>query len=145
MTRIDFYTHVESKLHAACQLCAKAMAQGLRLLVYAPDADTARDIDRLLWTTPAIGFVPHCRPDHTLAAVTPVIISGNADVMPHDEVLLNLHGEVPLFFSRFQRLIEIASTDETDRQQARTRFRFYRDRGYELHDHNLAKAGRASA
>jgi DNA polymerase-3 subunit chi len=145
MTRIDFYTHVESKLHAACQLCAKAVAQGLRLLVYVPDGETARELDRLLWTTPAIGFVPHCAPDHALAGVTPVIISGESDALPHDEVLLNLHTEVPLFFSRFQRLIEIVGTDDADRQQARERFRFYRDRGYELRDHNLSKAARAAS
>jgi DNA polymerase-3 subunit chi len=143
VTRIDFYTHVESKLRTACQLCAKAASQGMRLFVYAPDANTARELDRLLWTSPATGFVPHCRPDDPLAAVTPVIVSEHADPLPHDEVLLNLHPDVPTFFSRFQRLVEIVTTDEADRQQARTRFRFYRDRGYELHDHDLGKAPRA--
>jgi DNA polymerase-3 subunit chi len=144
VTQIDFYTHVESRLHTACQLCAKAAAQGTRLFVYAPDPDTARELDRLLWTTPATGFVPHCRPDNSLAAVTPIIISEHPDPLPHDEVLLNLHPEVPTFFSRFRRLIEIVSTDEADREVARARFRFYRDRGYELRDHNLSKAARAA-
>jgi len=142
VTRVDFYTHAESKLRTACQLCAKAAAQGTRLFVYVPDADTARELDRLLWTTPATGFVPHCRPNDPLAAVTPVIIAEHADAPPHDDVLLNLHAEVPTFFSRFRRLVEIVSTDETDRQQARARFRFYRDRGYELHDHNVSSATR---
>jgi DNA polymerase-3 subunit chi len=145
VTQVDFYTHVESKLQTACQLCAKAVAQGLRLFVYAPDAETARELDRLLWTTPATGFVPHCGPDDALAAVTPVIISDQSDSLPHDQVLLNLHSEVPAFFARFQRLIEIVSTDEADRQRARARFRFYRDRGYELRDHNLGKAARAAS
>jgi DNA polymerase-3 subunit chi len=140
VTQIDFYTHVESRLHTACQLCAKAASQGLRLFVYAPDADTVRDLDRLLWTTPATGFIPHCRPGDPLAAVTPVILSEFPDPLPHDEVLLNLHPEVPTFFSRFRRLIEIVSTDEADRQQARARFRFYRDRGYDLRDHPLGRA-----
>lgn len=142
MTRVDFYTHAESKLKMACRLCAKALAQGTRLLVYAPDGQTAHELDRLLWTTPATGFVPHCRPDDPLAAVTPIIISEHADTLPHDDVLLNLHAEVPVFFSRFRRLVEIVSTEETDRQQARARFRFYRDRGYELHDHNVSTAPR---
>jgi DNA polymerase-3 subunit chi len=144
VTRIDFYTHAESKLRTACQLCAKAAAQGTRLFVYAPDVETARELDRLLWTTPATGFVPHCRPEDPLAAVTPVIVSEQPEPLPHDEVLLNMHPEVPIFFSRFRRLVEIVSTDEADRQQARTRFRFYRDRGYELNDHNVSKAARAA-
>jgi DNA polymerase-3 subunit chi len=142
VTRIDFYTHVESKLRTACQLCAKAVARGTRLFVYAPDADTARAFDRMLWTTPATGFVPHCGPDDPLAAVTPVIVAEHPEPLPHDDVLLNLHPEVPLFFSRFRRLVEIVSSDEADRRQARTRFRFYRERGYELHDHNLGNATR---
>ena len=145
MTQIDFYTHVESKLHTACRLCAKAVAQGARLVVYAPDAETARELDRLLWTTPATGFVPHCGPDDPRAVVTPVIVSQGSDALPHDDVLLNLHTDVPAFFSRFQRLLEIVSTDESDQQQARARFRFYKDRGYEMRDHNLGRSAHAGA
>ena len=145
MTQIDFYTHVESRLHTACRLCAKAVAQGTRLFVYAPDAETARELDRLLWTTPATGFVPHCGPEDGRASVTPVIVSASSDPLPHDDVLLNLHPDVPAFFSRFQRVIEVVSTDEEDRQRARARFRFYRARGYELRDYNLSEAARAAS
>jgi DNA polymerase-3 subunit chi len=53
---------------------------------------------------------------------------------------VNLHPESPPSFSRFERLIEIVGTDDDDRQQARGRFRFYRDRGYEIHHHDLAKS-----
>ena len=59
---------------------------------------------------------------------------------PHDEVLINLRPEWPPFFSRFQRLIEIVSLDEEDRSQARARFKFYRDRGYEIKSHDLSKS-----
>jgi hypothetical protein len=45
-------------------------------------------------------------------------------------VLVNLGGDLPPGFSRFDRLIEIVGTDETDRIPARERFKFYRDRGY---------------
>jgi DNA polymerase-3 subunit chi len=144
VTQIDFYTHVERKLHTACQLCAKATSQGSKLFVFTPDAETTRQLDRLLWTTPATGFVPHCRPRDPLAGVTPVLISEHPEPLSHDEVLLNLHPEVPTFFSRFQRVIEIVTTDEADRQQGRKRYRFYRDRGYELRDHNLGKSPRAA-
>jgi len=144
VTQIDFYTHVQSKLHTTCQLCAKAASQGSRLFVYTPDAETTRELDRLLWTTPATGFVPHCRPGDPLAGVTPVLVSEHPDPLPHVDVLLNLHPDVPTFFSRFPRVIEIVTTDEADRHQGRTRYRFYRDRGYEMRNHNLGKARRAA-
>jgi len=139
MTQIDFYTHVEDKLKTACALAAKAFARGLRLTVHCPDPETAQRLDRLLWTTPATGFLPHCGPDDPLAAETPVIIDCGGDNLLHDQVLLNLRPEWPPFFSRFQRLIEIVSLEEADRAGARERFRFYRDRGYEIRTHDLSK------
>jgi DNA polymerase-3 subunit chi len=119
-------------------LSAKAYNQGLKVFVHCPDPDTAHRFDRMLWTTPAIGFTPHCAPQHPLAPVTPVIVD-HAGEPPHDEVLLNLRTEWPSFFSRFQRLIEIVSVDDEDRAKARDRFRFYRDRGYEIRTHDLSK------
>lgn len=139
MTQIDFYTHVEDKLRVACQLSAKAYAHGLKVTVFCPDSDTAHRFDRLLWTTPPIGFVPHCAPDNPLAGETPVIIDFQGEKMLHDEMLINLRTEWPPFFGRFQRLIEIVSFDDADRATARERFRFYRDRGYEIRTHDLSK------
>jgi len=139
MTQIDFYTHVEDKLKTTCTLAGKACAHGLRLTVYCPDRETVQRLDRLLWTTPATGFVPHCGPDDPLAAETPVIIDCSGDNLLHDEVLLNLRPEWPPFFSRFQRLIEIVGLEDADRAGARERFRFYRDRGYEIRTHDLSK------
>jgi len=50
----------------------------------------------------------------------------------HDDVLVNLQAQHPPFFSRFRRLIEIVGVDEEDKAAARIRYRFYRDRGYEI-------------
>ncbi len=139
MTQIDFYTHVEDKLKTACVLAAKAFARGLKVTVYCPDPDTAHRFDRMLWTMHSTGFVPHCAPDDPLAAETPVIVDCRGEPLLHDEVLLNLRPEQPSFFSRFQRLIEVVSRDDGDRATARERFRFYRDRGYEIRTHDLRK------
>jgi DNA polymerase-3 subunit chi len=139
MTQIDFYTHVPDKLRIACQLSTKAFARGLKVTVFCPDPDTAARFDRLLWMTPAIGFVPHCAPDDPLAAETPVIVDCRGDNLLHDDVLLNLRPEWPPFFGRFRRLIEIVSLEDGDRAAARERFRFYRDRGYEIRSHDLSK------
>lgn len=144
MTQIDFYTHVESKLQTACLLSAKAAAKGMRVMVFTADAETTGKLDRLMWSVPATGFIPHCRSDDRLAAVTPVIIDHVSEGLLHYELLLNLRAEWPSFFSRFQRLIEIVSTEETDRRTARERFRFYRDRGYEIRSHAIGKSANPS-
>ena len=140
MTRIDFYFEAEDKLQVACRLSAKAAQQKLRVLIYASDEAQAQIIDKLLWTWQATGFLPHCMTNSPLAAQTPVLITHDPEDTPHDEVLLNLHSAWPPAFSRFQRLVEIVGRDEEDRAAARARFRFYRDRGYEIARHDLSKA-----
>jgi DNA polymerase III subunit chi len=140
MTRIDFYSNAEPKLQVACQLVAKVVREQLQVIVYSPDQNTARAFDKLLWTYQAIGFVPHCLASDALTSETPVVIASDDSEMAHYRVLLNLHAEYPPAFSRFERLIELVGTDDDDRQRARSRFRFYRDRGYEIQHHDLAKS-----
>lgn len=144
MTRVDFYIEAEDRLTVACRLVVKALQQQLRVVMYAPNEEVAHTIDRMLWTNPPIAFVPHCMADDRLATETPVLIArGNTDALSHDDVLVNLHTGWPPSFARFRRLIEIVSRADDDKQQARARFRFYKDRGYPIQTHNLAQRSRA--
>lgn len=136
MTEIDFYSGGGDRLHTACRLIAKVMRQSLKLMIYTSDAAVAERIDKLLWTFSSIDFIPHCHAEDKLAGVTPVILGCQATNLPRD-VLLNLDTEPPPFFSRFQRLIEIAGMTPEDTQAARKRYRFYQDRGYEIRHHKL--------
>lgn len=140
MTEVSFYTFAENRLTVARQLASKAAARGLQVMIYAPDKTLADAIDVLLWTTPPQSFVPHCRDTHALAAETPVLIGENADALSRADVMINLHHERPPAFSRFQRLLEIVSTDVQDIEQGRQRFRFYRERGYALTNVDLRSA-----
>jgi DNA polymerase-3 subunit chi len=137
MTTIDFYTHIDDPVAVAARLVAKAWPANSAVRVLTPDAETTERLDRLLWTTPAIGFLPHCRLASPLAAQTPIIV----DHVPEHEgpaaVLVNLARTPPPFFSRFERLAEIVAADEASVAAGRERYRFYRERGYELRAHNL--------
>jgi DNA polymerase-3 subunit chi len=53
-------------------------------------------------------------------------------------VLINLQPLPPPFFSRFERLAEIVGLDDADVAAGRNRYRYYRERGYELRSHSLA-------
>ncbi len=137
MTQIDFYSGADDKLYTACCLSAKVVQQELKVMIYIPDTETAERLDKLLWTFSSTAFIPHCRVDDKLAYITPVIISHQAEPLPHDNVLINLHIGHPPFFSSFLRLIEISGTTLEDKQAARKRYRFYKDRGYEICHHKL--------
>ncbi len=146
MTRIDFYFNAPDKLTAAVKLARKAYAKKNRVLVYTRDAAQLDAFDRLLWSAQPTGFVPHCRAGHRLAPHTAVLLTGDAafdaDAMPHHDVLMNLDSERPAQFSRYERLLEIVSRDdEDDRQRARVRLKFYRERGYEINTVDLATLG----
>ena len=45
---------------------------------------------------------------------------------------LNLDDEWPPFFATFDRLLEIVTNDEEDRNRARRRYAFYDERGYDI-------------
>ncbi|MCC7546865.1 MAG: DNA polymerase III subunit chi [Burkholderiales bacterium] len=139
MTQIDFYTNVPDRALTACTLASKALARGLRMMILTTDQGATQRLDALLWTQPSTGFLPHCRAHHRLAAVTPIILDHVAEPVIHEQILLNLRDELPPHFSRFERLIELVGADETGREQARARFRFYRDRGYGIRTHDLAR------
>ncbi len=139
MTSIDFYFNAEDRLQVACRLAGKAARASQRMLIYAPDADTAARIDRMLWTWPAIGFVPHCPVHAPIAAETPILISSAEEMPSGCELLLNLGSDCPPHFERFARLLELVGMDEDDKQAGRNRYRFYRERGYKLASHDLAQ------
>jgi DNA polymerase III subunit chi len=138
MTTVDFYFNAPERLQAACRLAAKALAAGERLLIYSPEAELASRVDRLMWTWPATGFVPHCALDDPLAPDTPVLIARDEEAPADIRLLLNLAPECPPHFARFERLFEVLGRDEAEREAARARFRLYKSRGYAIASHDLA-------
>jgi DNA polymerase-3 subunit chi len=140
MTEVLFYTNASDKLRTTCQLSSKALERNRRVMILTPENEVTDRLSQLLWTTPSTGFTPHCRAAERLAAVTPVIVDHVAEPVVHEDVLINLCEDTPSFFSRFHRLIEIVTEDEKDRTRARERYRFYRDRGYEIVTHDLGKS-----
>ncbi len=138
MTEITFYFNAPDKLGTARVLAGKALASRRKLLIYASDQHTLSTLDSLLWTVPGTGFVPHCMAGDRVADQTPILLTTDPEAMPHHEILMNLDHQRPALFSRFDRLIEIVSRDDADdRLRARERFKFYRDRGYDIGRHDL--------
>jgi DNA polymerase-3 subunit chi len=137
VTSIDFYFNAEDRLQVACRLAGKALGQRKRVLIYAPSPETASRMDKMLWTWPAIGFVPHCALHDPLAAETPVLIALDGKTPGSCELLLNLSDECPPHFERFERLLEVVPTGDEERKAARARYRHYQERGYKIATHDL--------
>jgi len=139
MTRIDFYLLTspgrDGALPAAVRLCDKARSSGKAVYVHCADLAQLNALDDLLWTQRQGSFIAHERNEgRGLSAPLPQVLIG-FDHQPPDgwqDVLINLDVAVPPFFSSFERLCELVGSDENSRAQCRLRYKFYRDRGYEL-------------
>lgn len=133
MTRIDFYSNVPDKLGYACRLVRKARAANFRVVLMTRDRNEMAQLDQALWTFSELDFLPHVPADDPLAASTPIILTDSDSVeLPHYQVLINLSARTPQHFARFERMLEVISSDDADRAAGRERYRFYQQRGYPL-------------
>lgn len=142
MTRIRFLHGAHDRLQATARWIAETYREtAAPLVVYAPLREQADALDRLLWTSAATGFIPHCAADSALAGETPVLIASRPaqlDAAPEDAQLLNLSNEIPPNIARFTQVTEIINRDDEVRLPGRERFRFYREQGYPLESQDLA-------
>lgn len=141
MTRIDFYVVPENASSDAegvtCRITEKAYSRGHRIFIHTGSREQARHLDQLLWTYKQDSFLPHALTDTEHADDSPIQIGCGAEPNGHCDVLINLAGEVPDFFSRFERVAQVVAGGADARQRSREAFRFYKDRGYPLNTHNL--------
>ncbi len=140
MTRVDFYITpnpaMDMRLQLVCRIAEKAYNTSHRVYIHTDDSQLANKLDDLLWTFRQGSFIPHCQANDQHAADCAVVIG---QTLPDNQpqVLINLADQVPAFFSRFERIAEIVAGDEPTRQAARTRYKYYRERGYPLETHEL--------
>jgi len=141
VTRVDFYLladmNARSRELAACKLAGKAFRLGHRVYVLTASDDQAHALNDLLWTFSAGSFIPHGLQSEHMDPAPPVVVGPQPPPAEFTDVLISLAPEVPDGFSRFQRVAEIVGNAEDDKERARERFRFYRDRGYPLETHHL--------
>lgn len=141
MTDIAFHFNAPDKLAYVCRLLRKAVGSGAKVVVVA-DNPTLQTLDTQLWTFAPLEFVPHCRIDSPPEQrhASPIILTtglNDAQALPHQQVLVNLCATVSAGFERFQRVIEVVSLDDADRQSARQRWKQYTDQGYSITRHDL--------
>lgn len=142
MTAIAFHFNTPAKLPYTCRLLRKAITGG-RTVAVLGDAQTLEQLDELLWTFSPLDFLPHARvqtaADADLAS-TPIWLCMSADQGRGQQVLVNLTSQVPSGFEKYERVIEIVSEDEADRQSARHRWKQYSAAGFDIQRHDLQVA-----
>ena len=138
MTKVTFYKLAKDapNLKLVCQLIKKACLSQQKVLCLVADDQTAEQLDQLLWAFEADSFIPHgIGLDQQPVAISAVVEPGD-----HHQVLINLQGEIPTWFSRFERVIELVQPESEDEQTKRENFKFYKERGYALDFHDLSNS-----
>ena len=145
MTAVEFHVNQADKLHYSCRLLRKVYRSGTAAVVTA-EPKLLEQLDQQLWLMSSTEFVPHCSSTAANAtrAATPIVLVSELDALDEldqrtrEGVLINLGQQVPAGFERFERVIEIASSQPEDRLAARARWKYYQERGYALKRHDTA-------
>ena len=141
MTEILFYITEQAgqgvRDALAWRIADKAWRQGRRVYVHCEDEQHSRHLDALFWSRPATGFLPH----GLAGQAAPVVLGHGDDPGEHHDVMINLNPRVPDFATRFQRVAEMITGDAPLREAGRERFRFYRERGFDIRTHKLDDHG----
>ena len=139
MTRIDFHSKVQDKIHYTCRLIRKARAAQCRIIVFDNDKEQLALLNEALWTFSDTDFLPHVLFNDPLMMQTPIILTeDDRAVFPHHELLINLTRNAPEDFLRFARVIEVISEDPQELLAGRERYRHYQQQGIAL-THTTAK------
>jgi DNA polymerase-3 subunit chi len=137
VTSVSFYKLTgdqQAALALACQLIQKSLKMNQQVLCLVPDHAVAQQLDEKLWGFQATAFVPHALGVDN----APVAISVDSEPGDHHQILINLQAEIPNWFSRFDRVVEIIYPQPEYEQAKRDNFKFYKERGYALSFHDLS-------
>ncbi|HWH82671.1 MAG TPA: DNA polymerase III subunit chi [Burkholderiaceae bacterium] len=135
MTEVSFHFNVADRTAYTCGL-VRDMSRRAAVVLTGPVPALTR-LDRALWTFDSTDFVPHVllRPGQPVPERlrrTRVWLAADAAQPGPHECLINLGDEAPAGFESFETLVEVVSTDEADRAQARLRWKHYAARGYDI-------------
>lgn len=120
-----------SAFYHACLQASHFYRQNQRVYIYAQDQSQAEQVDELLWAFDSDSFVPHNLIGEGPKQGAPVEI-GSAPLRGRRPVLINLTSSVPDFANQFQFIVDFVPSDDTLKQQARERFKHYRQWGFKI-------------
>ena len=140
MKQVQFYILSQTQIGElsaqealACDLAAKAWRQGTRVLIACETEEQAFTLDEALWAREADDFVPHNLSGEVTTYATPIEISwkGKRNAQRRD-VLISLQTALPDFINSFNQIVDFVPVDESQKAQARERYKQYRQLGWQL-------------
>ena len=144
MTQIDFHilqdASVEARWLYVCRFVEKVERIGHSILIIVDTLEEAQELDDLLWSFKPESFIAHQILGGDEDAKVEISYRLNAPAQHanpsvHNDVLINLGSEVPDYFSRFARVAEIVIQNPKILENTRDHYRFYKQQGYPINQH----------
>ena len=133
--RADFYllpqADDDSRLRFMCRVCDKALQHNRKVFIYAEDRAQAEYLDRLLWSFPEDGFLPH----HLVGSEpsAPISIGIGTQRPTHRDLFFNAASQLPEFAFEFERIAEVVIQAPESLAISRQNFVRCREQGYDMH------------
>ena len=137
MTEIIFYTGVCEELPFLVKLSEKTLKMRRKACIATRDAAHSKAVSKYLWTYDPTKFIPHSVDPEDLNNQRTSLELRYDDTSSHLDILINLTGKQPSQFSSFHRLVEIITKHKDSIDLGRQRFKWYRDRGYDIKVHKM--------
>ena len=142
MSRVDFYILPDNRLHNmqqfVCKLTEKAWLQGHRILIHTDSTEQSHALDDMLWTFRDGSFIPHAIFGESIDKDQPILISHQPLASDNIQLMINLSSQPASADSNYERIAEIINQDPQRKLSGREHYKIYREKGYEMHHHEMS-------
>ncbi len=143
MPTIDFYllntANKEDVYRFLCRLVDKAYQHQHNAYIHTNTLEEAQHLDDLLWTFRDISFIPHQIGTPNPTQLPTLVTLGIEKPKQYTaDILFNLSQEAPPFFLEFARVIEVVSEEKNHKNQARKKYKFYKEQNCQLTTHPIS-------
>lgn len=116
-------------LSAAIDSLTRLYSEFERVLVVAEDRQLLEQLDELLWHNSAKQFIPYSMDTECYSASVAVLLTDRQPERARYQALLNIGARISIKPESYRAVVELVNTDETSKEQARERYKQYRQRG----------------
>ena len=132
MTQIEFIYNLDS-YDEGLSLILDKRYKNQKTMIFCDNAKKSHELSDSLWRQS--GFYPNIIWSEQLSSnhvPSEDFLIGDQFNKNFDELLINASGQECLFFSRYEKTVELVLTSDDEKNSARDRLKKYKERGYEV-------------
>ena len=139
--RIDFYVlqngSPNGRFKLACRITEKAYRARNRIFLCTSNLEESGLLDDLLWTFSQSSFVPHQISGKEGSEESSVLIGIEPSKKDAIDILISVADKPIVDFLSYPRIADVVGFEDNEKELGRSRFRYYRERGFEPSTHSI--------